>query len=62
MAVKLFFNSEYVPIVKYYTCFKNTIVNERSPLWSSGYSSWLQIQEVPGSTPGATRFSEGWCI
>jgi hypothetical protein len=27
------------------------------PLWSSGQSSWLQIQS-PGSIPGATRFPE----
>ena len=29
----------------------------RPPLWSSGQGFWLQI-EVPGSIPGATRFSE----
>jgi hypothetical protein len=32
-------------------------VHCRPPLWSSGQSFWLQI-EVPGSIPGATRFSE----
>jgi hypothetical protein len=30
----------------------------RPPLWSSGQSSWLQIQRGPNSIPGATRFSE----
>jgi hypothetical protein len=28
------------------------------PLWSSGQSSWLQIKKMPGTIPGATRFSE----
>jgi hypothetical protein len=32
------------------------IITLQGPLlWSSGQSSWLQ---VPGSIPGATRFSE----
>jgi hypothetical protein len=35
------------------TTLSSRIVSTRPPLWSSGQSSWLQIQ-----IPGATRFSE----
>jgi hypothetical protein len=34
------------------------VEESRPPLWSSGQSSWVQIQRGPGSIPGATRFSE----
>jgi hypothetical protein len=37
--------------------FHPDVADDRSPLWSSGQSSWLD-SEVPGSIPVATRFSE----
>jgi hypothetical protein len=54
-----FVTSAYQFIQHYMQIIKISLF-EKPPLWSSGQSSWLQIQisEILGLIPGATRFSE----